>query len=333
MRLLGAWLVLFSHSATLLSRPHPLGIPWAHFGLGIFFALSGAMISGSARRSEGALDFGIRRVRRLLPAYLACSLGVVVLVWPLCSDLPLSHTLRPDRWLSTWANLLAHGAQWPLPGTFSSHAFASANGSIWTLPYEALLYLFLGLLWFASLKHAIHPVRIPLALWIGTSLTCLFLSPLLPSGEVRIAGFRILHLFHFLSFFCGGWSLAELKPKTRPLIGAVLLLLVARLLLGNSEPAIGIDLLLLPVTVFLIGSLPLAPGRALPDWSYGFYLWGWPVQQTWIHFLPELDPYRLTLLATLSALPLAAISGQWIEQPFLRRSRDPQPSPLTEPKP
>lgn len=323
MRLLGAWLVLFSHSATLLSRPPSLDIPWAHFGLGIFFALSGALVSGSARRSHGALDFGIRRMRRLAPAYLACSLGVVLLVWPLCSDLPLSHTLRPDRWPATWASLVIHGAQWNLPATFTTHAFPSANGSIWTLPYEALLYLILGLLWFGGVRHWSRPLSVPLALWGGASLTCLFLSSHLPGGEIRLAGFRILHLLHFLGFFSGGWCLAELRPRPRLLLVAVSILLVLRLLLGDRAASIGIDLLLLPSMIFLIGSRPCFPGRSLPDWSYGFYLWGWPVQQTWIHFRPALTVPELAVLATLSTLPLAAASWTWIERPFLLRTREP----------
>lgn len=325
--------MLFSHSSTLLSKPLPLGVPWAHFGLGVFFALSGALVSGSARRSHGAVDFGIRRVRRLLPAYLACSVGAVILIWPLCSDLPLSRTLRPDLWPITWANLVIHGAQWNLPATFTGHAFASANGSIWTLPYEALLYLLLGLIWFGGLRRWTRPASVPLAFWGGASLACLFLSEHMPGGEIRFAGFRLLHLLHFLGFFCGGWCLAELRPRLRQLLFAVPVLLAARLLLDGRAAAIGIDLVLIPSAVFLIGSRPLFSGLSLPDWSYGFYLWGWPVQQTWIHFRPGLTAPELTLFATLSTLPLAAASWTWIEKPFLLRTREPHTPATTDANP
>jgi peptidoglycan/LPS O-acetylase OafA/YrhL len=320
MRMLAAWLVLLTHSAALLGQPAVLDTQWAAYGLGIFFVLSGALVSGSAQRSLGGRDFFLRRIRRLVPAYLACSLGVVLIVWPLCSALPWAYTLRPDHWIPVWIHILSHGAQWSLPETFQSHLFASANGSVWTLPYEGLLYLGLGLAWFTFLKKRQTPWIAPALIWAGTASLCLWDPAWLPESAVRIAGFRIIHLLHFLGFFAAGWFLASFRPSTKVLISTIVPLLALRVLLANTDWTTGLDILLVPLGVMAIGRFEIFPGRSLPDWSYGFYLWGWPVQQTWIHWHPDLSTIQLTLLATITTLPIAALSWIQVERPWLRRS-------------
>lgn len=324
MRLIGAWLVLFTHSAALLGHPAVLGFPWATYGLALFFTLSGALVSGSAQRCRGISDFFMRRLRRLVPAYLACSLGTVLLLWPLCSSLPWLHTLRPDHWIPVWLRLLTHGAQWNLPETFGTHAFSSANGSVWSIPYEVLLYVGLGLAWFGVLARTRRPWILPATLWGRIVAFFLWNPSWLPDGDVRLAGFRILHLVNFLGFFSGGWTLSLYKPATRTLAWVTLILFLLRVLLHRSSIVPGIDLALIPLLVLWIGRHELVPGRSLPDWSYGFYLWGRPVQQTLIHFRSDLTTLQLTFLATLLTLPIAALSWHRIEAPLLKRTPSPK---------
>jgi peptidoglycan/LPS O-acetylase OafA/YrhL len=56
------------------------------------------------------------------------------------------------------------------------------------------------------------------------------------------------------------------------------------------------------------------------DWSYGTYLYAFPVQQfvLWISN-KTLGPYELFVLAFAATLPCAALSWRFVEQPALMR--------------
>lgn len=54
------------------------------------------------------------------------------------------------------------------------------------------------------------------------------------------------------------------------------------------------------------------------DISYGFYLWAWPIQKICIFILGIQTPWLLTLTATIICLPIALLSWNFIEKPFLK---------------
>ena len=78
--------------------------------------------------------------------------------------------------------------------------------------------------------------------------------------------------------------------------------------------------------VYLVFYLAFEPAIALEDFgrrgdfSYGLYLYGWPVQQLIAyHFLPNLSPAAEFALSLPLAIVCAAISWHWIERPWLRK--------------
>jgi peptidoglycan/LPS O-acetylase OafA/YrhL len=83
---------------------------------------------------------------------------------------------------------------------------------------------------------------------------------------------------------------------------------------------------------FGVGSfIPRAPRIALPplrfDYSYGLYVYAFPIQQAlvWL-FGRHLPPLVLAALAILAVLPLCALSWRFVEQPTLRLGH---PKPIT----
>lgn len=326
LRLAAAWMVLLGHSPALLGQPSGTGPAWGHIGLGIFFSLSGYMVSLSATRSRGWADFFHRRIRRLVPAYIFISLAIVLVFWPLFSRAGFVGFRHPIHLARFWLRMLASGAHWELPGLFSSHAFTSANGSLWSLPYEGMMYLALGVLWFAVLRRWERwRLAVPALLWASSLLLLSGGDGLLPDGDFRIAGFRIHYLVLFLGFFAGGWTLAFLRPSNRTvflLAGLAIAIRIPLSLLPDSNPGLALDAALFPLLVVAIGRIPLPGLERLPDWSYGFYLWAWPVQQSLIEIRPGLSSIALTGLATLFTLPLAALSWRWVEKPWLVRFRE-----------
>ncbi|HXP89460.1 MAG TPA: acyltransferase [Fibrobacteria bacterium] len=319
LRLLGAWMVLVNHSPSLLGLPNWNGGLWGHWGLAIFFSLSGYMVSLSARRSHGPLDFLVRRARRLGPAYVAVAVGVALVVWPAFSH-PAIHSFHFTG-LRDLASAFSDGLRWNIPGLFQANAFHSANGSTWSLPYEVLMYGFLGLLWFCWLRRTrLPPSLVPATLWGVSTLALLCSAWILPDGDVKFCGFRIFYVVEFLALFSGGWTLAvfPLPPsRLRLFLVAVVLLRLSAFAFPTQSYAL--DAILFPLAVVTIGRIPVFSGRSLPDWSYGFYLWAWPVQQCLVDRFPHLTPVALSAWATAATIPIAALSWTFVERPFLHR--------------
>ena len=55
-----------------------------------------------------------------------------------------------------------------------------------------------------------------------------------------------------------------------------------------------------------------------PDFSYGIYLYAYPVQQLLVHFAFPKDPYVNMFATLILTLPLALAPGLLVEAPALR---------------
>jgi peptidoglycan/LPS O-acetylase OafA/YrhL len=87
---------------------------------------------------------------------------------------------------------------------------------------------------------------------------------------------------------------------------------------------------LLVYTVLVIAYDPRLRVRALNrtgDYSYGLYVYAFPVQQTLVRHFAGIEPAWLFALTLPITGMLAAMSWHWLEQPALAlksRFRDPQ---------
>lgn len=329
LRLVAAWLVLLSHACAL--RGFPLADPVlvatrgafgaSHLGLAIFFVLSGNLVAGSAARSRDALDFAIRRFRRIAPGWIACWVVVCLVAGPLLT----SATMR-EYWLSgelprAMARMLAGSARWDLPGVFLDHPLRSANGSLWTIPYEIAFYAVLALAVFGlGRRRRVLRWVVP-ALWVASIAILAFPGALPEDDSVRLAGFRVVYLARFGALFAGGWTLSVIDASRRSLArasGFALALWIASWWSPSLSPAA--DALFLPILVVWLGGVPVGWMERMWDISYGYYLWGWPVQQILLQLRPGISTGELLAASTVATLLPAMASWTLVERRFLRRS-------------
>ena len=74
------------------------------------------------------------------------------------------------------------------------------------------------------------------------------------------------------------------------------------------------------VTLFYLAFLQhpwLVSFRSMPDYSYGIYIYAFPVQQFVEDLMPEMGWLENALLSLLITLPFAALSWHLIEKPAL----------------
>jgi len=320
LRLLAAALVV-AHHARVLNGAAPWMIGWGPdpgaLGVGIFFIISGYLVTASLRRTPGVGAFLAKRVLRIAPGLLVALALTALLLGPLVSDLPLSTYFGGGApLLYILKNLSLYAVTYDLPGVFAHAPYPQVvNGSLWSLRLEFTAYL--GLAALGALRQVRAPVLAGLALLAAGA----FLAVHLSGVDARNAPARLVALaaLNGWLFLCGATlEAAKVKPPAWSAIAGLALLPTPAWFLG------------LPLAVLGLGRL-VAP-RLPADLSYGLYIYSFPLQQA----LAEHG--RLTLLTSLAlALPFAAASWFLVEKPALRlKARlpgavSPTPAPVDQP--
>jgi len=333
IRLLAAAAVIYGHSYALCGIPGAAD-HIARLGLGhglysgsiavdVFFVVSGFLVTGAWLRRPDLGFFLWSRALRILPAYLACLMLSAFLLGPCFTTLTTGEYLRhPETWRYVVVNLqLSTDLRWSLPGVFHTNPHPDTlNGSIWTLPVEARMYAWLAL--FGLLGLLERRERCLLAL-IALAAMAYAKNPLpmLPLDDfVRLAGFFALGSL--------AWQWRERIPFHGAIAPSLLLLSVVLRQHALFAPLFA---LALAYAVLWFAYVPkgLLGFNRLGDYSYGVYLWGFPLQQAVAQALPSPTPTLITLCSLPLALTLGVLSWHLLEHPLLRLKRPRRPDAAT----
>jgi peptidoglycan/LPS O-acetylase OafA/YrhL len=323
LRLLAAWLVLFSHcfplGARAASEPlvSTLGIDsLGGVGVAIFFVLSGYLVTLSLERTPQLLEFARRRVLRIYPGLITVCLLSVFVLGPLLTSWPTAIYWRHPVTVQYLWTATAWDIHYPLPGVFASNPMSAINGSLWSLPYEITCYLVL-----AGLS------LLPGSLRVKVTLVAMVLAAMLlarPAALDPFALFLQLDYYHAklgLLFALGAFY-ACWRTHMRPMLWHALPMLVSALLLPQGVWQLLLYVLglgTLTLWLALYGTwLPRVPPR-MGDWSYGAYLYGFPVQQTLAHFkLHQASFVGYVVACTVVTFALAGLSWHLVEKQAMR---------------
>ncbi len=305
LRGIAALVVLVSHAdhagLLLLGLDSVQKVFLGRFGVYLFFILSGFLIWNSAqviRRPTGLMTYGIHRVTRLLPLYLA-NIAFVVFVLP-----HLDSAYQPNVTLEV---VLRHLT---LTQSLNPSVSRDLNPVLWTLTHEALFYALVPLLLL---------VRVTLLPWIGGLAILLSWLPSTFS--------QFLSVFHL---FTVGILFAERRPAW-----ACLSLIVFSLMQNTAQPYAAQEIWgrLAAGAMFAAAMAAPAAGKVLSQpmrWvgkvSFSLYIWhyllinilgtqtGWRAMYNATYGLSLDDGYRGGIFLAL-ALGISAVSYQLIERP------------------
>ena len=323
IRTLAATGVLVSHAWPIaLGRgtPEPLG-HLTGFSLGglcviLFFAVSGFLIAGSWERRPDPWRFVLARGLRLVPG-LAASLVLVALVMgPLVAGRSLpDYAADPAVQSFLVRNLTLLSPQYTLPGVFETNPYPAVEGSIWTLVHEALCYA--GVL-VGGVLGLTAPRRLPAllgafaALWFG-----------LAAADVLPDRAGALHELSF-AFAVGmaAWSLRHVLPLSGAAAfgGIGIALLVSRADPEGGTAARAAWSLALVYAALWAAYVPAGPVRAfnrIGDYSYGIYVYAFPVQGLAVWLFGPQTPWANVALSLAMTVPLAILSWHMVERPAL----------------
>jgi peptidoglycan/LPS O-acetylase OafA/YrhL len=291
----------------------PLGV-LMHFTLPMFFVLSGFLVAASLDRCDTLISFFGLRILRIVPA-LAVEITLSALVLgPILTTKDLQSYFTSQEFFVYFLNMVGY-IHYYLPGVFLANIVPrTVNAQLWTIPFELQCYLALGALSVVGIvnkKGGILLVTVIAAqgVWVlhalkqgddGSSGGA--------SGAVLVLCFLVGLLIHIY------------RDKIR-LSKTMFVSMVALALLLSSLPH-GSSYLAFPVgyiTVFLGLLNPSKPKfLAAGDYSYGLYLYGFPIQQAFSSLGPAMHHWWINIIASLPcALGVAVLSWHFVERPAL----------------
>jgi peptidoglycan/LPS O-acetylase OafA/YrhL len=303
-----------AQQAVLLSHWRPLtaGI------LPMFFALSGFLVAGSLERSKTLVTFVGLRVIRIVPALAGDVIISALILGPLLTTVPLGSYFTSSDFSAYFLNLVGD-IHYTLPGLFADNPCRNmVNGQLWTLPFELECYgLLVVIAMLGIVKNRKWLLYFVIAAYVG-QVGKMFIEIYSPSGEIVTGR---LHGRELVMIFIAGLFLYRFRdkiPLNRPLF--ISALVASYLLLGI--PFHGDRFLALPVayvTVYL-GLLNPPRNRVLlsGDYSYGLFLYGFPIQQAIASLQGSVQHWYWNLLLSLPCIIVCAVGSWWIiEKPAL----------------
>lgn len=320
IRMIAASAVLVSHAYPISLGPEtqePLKALTGHtlgaLSVFAFFVISGFLITASFERSRTLKRFMMARILRLYPGLIVSLVLVMAIMGPLVTTLsPQAYFTDPDSYSFLIRNLLLIRPQYTLPGVFQENPYSTVEGSIWTLFYEVACYGgvlivgVLGLLRRRSLMAGAFAVYV--ALWLATHI----MQPDLP--------YQVATLIRMAMPFAVGMGFFLWRAHI-PLSVWGVVATSALAWLSVSSPVYDICLMLaLAYTLFWLSYIPKGMIRAyneVGDYSYGIYIYAFPLQGLAVWLFGPMTPLQNMLIAFPITLLPAIISWHWIEKPAL----------------
>ncbi|MBL4596253.1 MAG: acyltransferase [Robiginitomaculum sp.] len=280
-----------------------------------FFVLSGLLIAKSLCTRNDLKAFAVSRTLRIYPALIVILLAFIFIFAPLFSEIPgIVRITDPETWKYA-LRVLFLGDPENAPGVlFPASLEPEFNGPLWTIRFELAAY------GFAALAFAIGAIK---GFWrtLGLFLivqTAYLVGPyLVDYNQLPTSLSPFLRLF---SAFLMGMTLWHWPAARRPAWWIVAALIGLFIVFGDGPVGELLATLSLTALIMRLGlsHRKIRPLIKLPDYSYGIYIWHYPVMQAVLFFNPELNSYELGVISFPLFILVSAMSWHLIEKPFLK---------------
>lgn len=325
LRILLACSVLWMHTvrtsyglhvdASLWSTPLR---PFLKIILPMFFALSGFLVAGSLERCRTLTTFLGLRLIRIYPALMVEVLLSALLLGPIYTAIPLSHYFSDRQF---WIYLLncTGDIHFNLPGVFLTNPDPGiVNAQLWTVPFELGCYVLISGLFLLGVlrRRAIAPISAVIIMIVDCIYRYHKYGPLWHHYPNVVPGIMLISSFMF------GVSIYLYRDVLRWDMRMFFVCAVGSLSLFEFT-GIG-DLVTAAPIAYMTVYLGLTSPRRLAviqgaDYSYGIFLYGYPIQQAFAALGPWTHEWMLNGIAcTVFAAGFAALSWRFVEKPTLR---------------
>lgn len=340
MRFIFASLVIYSHAYPLLFgaggsagdilvRFSSGQADFGAFAVDCFFIISGFLVLQSLLQSKSIPNYLAKRLLRIIPALLVCLILSGFVLGPLISSLSPNDYFWGQAGISPFTyffdniTFFAFSSTFSIRDVFSQNPYpAAVNGSLWTLEFEFGFYLLLIVLsLFGFFKN--KKLTGSLTIFVGIMFVLfnnlgfkLFSLP--PRWWIFGSGLYdscLRLLFYFLAGSTIYLFLDKIKFSYRNILLAIGFLFFT-LKFGHFND---FAMILLPyIVIGLSIKSHLKLFTKYGDFSYGIYIYAFPIEQTLVKFFrADLNAKTLTLYTFLLTLFVSVLSWKLIEKPAL----------------
>jgi peptidoglycan/LPS O-acetylase OafA/YrhL len=332
IRIVAALAVLITHSFALVNGTgdaepfrFSLGMTMGSIAVDVFFITSGFLVTASLLTRQSAIEFVWARLLRIFPALLVMLFLTVFGLGIFFTSLPLSSYLAESKtyiYLSKCSTLIT-GVAYNLPGVFDGNPFKNVvNGSLWSMRYEIRMYVILAFLWIAlrtvkGIRIRVFEIAVVASTIVAGVAVANYLLTL-PSEYLVTQGVFLKFFFMFFS----GSAFYVLKEHIRLSHSFFGLFVIALLLsaIVNKHAYFLIYTLTIAYVLFYLAYVPAGHIRKynyVGDYSYGVYIYAFPVQQSVAALVPGVSVLSMVLISASVTILLAAISWHFLERRML----------------
>ncbi len=326
IRIAAALAVLVSHSFALSmgtgdAEPfrHSLGMTIGSIAVDVFFITSGFLVTASLLARQSAIEFIWARFLRIFPALAVMLLLTVFFLGVIFTSLPLNDYFADSKiyFYLLKCSTLVFGIEYQLPGVFADNPYkGSINGSLWTMTYEIWMYAILVMGWVV--------LRSKRNLRQGTFQWAIAASAIMAGSYLVVASLFDQKLnqhfsWLFYMFFSGSafYVLKEHIKLSRSLFWFCSVILVFAIVLNKLNLFFAVYLLSIPYILFYIAYIPSGVVRKynlLGDYSYGIYIYAFPVQQSVAALIPGVSVLTMLMISSIASVLLAVLSWNLLER-------------------
>ena len=337
VRFVLAMTVIYTHSIVLLGNKGDhlaelsnYQIDAGRLAVYCFFIVSGFLVTQSALHSESTIEFVAKRILRIVPAFLVSLLLVAFVIGPIVTPLSLSEYFRPDpqgdpyRFVQRNITFgLTGGFLWEYKDVFSGNPRPNAvNGSMWTLSHEVACYAIIAILLFMGLLRK----RYFMVALLGIAACAIFAYFELGFAPIKekIVWWWVLNPWNYdrfirlVFFFISGslmYLFKEKVPYNKKLFIISIAGIVVAMIFGKIH--LGLYLFLPYAVIYCCIGAKYASFQQYGDYSYGLYIFSFPIQQTILHYKADWTIPQFLILSSVASLIVAFFSWHVIEKPAL----------------
>ena len=296
-------------------------------GVAIFFVISGYLIYQSRERTPSLLAYFRKRALRIFPGLIAC-IVLLAIVGFAFSNLTLSQYVSSPQFGPFLLNMLVFPLNPCVTPLATTYVYGcNLTGAIWTLSYEFMMYLMIGILGFCAPRTRIY---------ILAAFFCIIVALIMHDVLAKLGHYTLavkgVTLFQFMAdrgaplmaLFAAG-ALLNLLPRTVLMrwdiaTFAAILYLAS----GKTNPALHLTIqsIALPFIIICIGLHRWRIAgfvERIGDLSYGIFIYHWPVMTfTWILLNGRMPTTLMALVVAVVTGALAFLSYHLVERPALR---------------
>lgn len=298
IRFIAAIMVIFAHAYPLtygnsdyelLNQITNKQMTFGTLGVAIFFVISGFLIFQSYTHAPNILVYTKARCLRIFPALIVVLILTTFVFGPLMTELSMAEYFSSPLIYEYLSGVLLFPVYYDLPGLFAHNPYPnSVNGSLWTIPYEVACYILLAILGIMKILRFSWLLLLLLVVVFGFRLIWFDASPELQT-QLRIwfRGLGLGQTIELASYFLAGMVIYAYRER---IILHYYLAILAIIILLLAAIFGGLQAWFLLAGSYLIIYIGFAPWlrwhnfARYGDFSYGIYIYAFPIQQSLVYF-------------------------------------------------